>query len=67
MSRLTEKGILHREPIATHRHAAYRYTAMLRRLDVLLARVEQVLAEADEVERQYVAAEIRRGRRAIRA
>jgi predicted transcriptional regulator len=51
MSRLAEKGILHCEPIQDHRDAAYRYTAVLRHQEVLLARVEQVLAGADEVER----------------
>jgi predicted transcriptional regulator len=56
MLRLSEKGILHREQTENHHNAAYRYTAVLRRQDVLLARVEQVLASPDEVERQYVAA-----------
>jgi predicted transcriptional regulator len=59
MLRLSEKSMLHREQIAERFNAAYVYTALLRHQDVLLARVEQVLASADEVERQYVAAAIR--------
>ena len=59
MLRLAEKGMLHREQIADRFNAAYVHTALLRHQDVLLARVEQVLASADEVERQYLAAPIR--------
>jgi predicted transcriptional regulator len=55
MLRLSEKGMLHREQLEERHNAAYRYRAVLRHQDVLLARVEQVLASADEVERQYVA------------
>jgi predicted transcriptional regulator len=56
MVRLAEKGILHREQVEDRHGAAYRYTAMLRRQDVLLARFEQVLDGADAVERQFIAA-----------
>jgi hypothetical protein len=54
-----EKGILHREQAKVSHTAAYHYTAVLLHQDLLLARVGQVLASADEVERQYVAAAIR--------
>jgi len=38
---------------------------LLSRQDLLLARIEQVLASADEVERQYIAAAIRGGHERI--
>jgi predicted transcriptional regulator len=59
--RLAEKGILARRQTKDTRIAPYEYMPLLRRQDLLLARVEQVLAAADAVERQYIVAAIRGG------
>jgi predicted transcriptional regulator len=72
MLRLTEKGVLGRAPRRDStepggRGIIYVYMATMSRQALLIAAVERLCAQfgADEVERQYLAAEIRRGRQTI--
>jgi predicted transcriptional regulator len=64
---LTEKGVLGREQDKEGHGSPYSYTPLMQRRTLIVQRVEQLLASigADEVEREYVAAEIRRGNQRI--
>src|SRR5687768_14288597 len=62
--KLAEKGLLRRELIEGNQYGAYKYTPLIGRQQLIVERVEHLLASmgVDEVERQYVAREIRNGR-----
>jgi len=71
MVRLAEKGLLTRTSNTVSRHStrgvAYHYTTAVSRAELLRTAVEQLLTsfDADEVERQHLAAAVRHGSRGV--